>query len=200
MAADSPGNWDVAAATRTCSIQPWSGMAWRCHSRKYAGDDASGSLRATGRFNRGSDKHANHETWPALYTALAEHVALGERLRHTTPESLSLLAHQRLSRLQVQLEAVLVLCAPTGCSDMGIEGVEFSDLCHPTEYATCHQIAMYARSFAEAMLVPSCTLFPDGNLIIFPDLLRSSSTIVVEYAHDPDLFIDWRTVAAEARL
>jgi hypothetical protein len=56
VAAESPSSWDVPAAINTCPIQPWSGSVWRCHSSKYAGNDAAGSLRATGRFNRGADR------------------------------------------------------------------------------------------------------------------------------------------------
>jgi hypothetical protein len=118
VAAEPLSTWDVSAAIKNCPAQPWSGQVWRCHSRKYAGDDAGGSLKTTGRFNRGADKFATHETWSALYTSLALHVALGERLRHTTSSSLRTLANQRLSRLHVKLQAVLILCAGSGCAEL----------------------------------------------------------------------------------
>jgi RES domain-containing protein len=84
MAAETPAYWDVAAAVKACRIVQWSGDVWRCHSRKWAAESAVGSLIFTGRFNRGRDKFPDHETWQALYTSLAQHVALGERIRHTT--------------------------------------------------------------------------------------------------------------------
>ncbi len=194
MAAGSLSKWDASAAIRHCSIQPWTGVVWRCHTRKYAGDDATGSLGTTGRFNRGTDTFAAHESWPALYTSLAMHVALGERLRHTTRESLKTLANQRLSQLQVNLQAVLNLCAPGGCTDIDVAGVDVNSLCQPMDYEKTHQIAEIARVTVEALLVPSCTKFPEGNLIVFPDCLRSGSRLIVEETLDPDLFIDWDSV------
>lgn len=197
MGADSTAAWDASAAIRDCRIQPWSGLVWRCHTRRYNGDDAAGSLRTTGRYNRGSDIYATHETWPALYTSLAEHVALGERMRHTTAKSLNKLGIQRLTCLRVDLREVLVLCAPTGCGEIGIDGMEFDDFCSPAEYGKCHQIAELARTFAEALLVPSCTRFPEGNLIIFPDRLHGSSSLTIETSIDPDLYVDWEDVTAK---
>ena len=194
MAADSPSPWDVAAAIEDCPIRPWTGEVWRCHSRKYDGDDAAGSLRTTGRFHRGVDKFDTHETWPALYTGLAVHIALGERLRHTTPDSLAQLGNQRLSRLRVSLHAVLILCAATGCADIGVAGLDRNSLCHPVDYDKSHHIARIARDFAEALLVPSCTRFREGNLIIFTDRLHPESTIDVVGTQDPDLFVDWRNL------
>lgn len=79
MAAGLPSTWDAAAAMRDCPVRPWAGEVWRCHRRKYPGNDAGGSARTTGRFNRGTDKYDAHETWPDLYTGLAPQVALGER-------------------------------------------------------------------------------------------------------------------------
>jgi hypothetical protein len=89
---DGPPHWEAAVDARP--VRPWSGIVWRCHSRRYPGDDAGGSLRTTGRFHRGSDTFTSSETWPALYTGLAPHVALGERLRHTTSQALAQLADQ----------------------------------------------------------------------------------------------------------
>jgi hypothetical protein len=194
VAAGGPLPWNATAAILDCPVQPWSGMVWRCHARKYAGDDAGGSLRTTGRFNRGSDRFGPDETWPALYTGLALHVALGERLRHTTPATLSALGNQRLSRLRVSLQTVLILCAPSGCVEVGIAGLDGDNLCQPANFETTHHIALLARDLAEALMIPSCTRFPEGNLIVFPDLLREGSTIAVEETQDPDLFIDWGNV------
>ena len=194
MAAGLPSTWDAAAAMRDCPVRPWSGEVWRCHSRRYDGNDAGGSLRTTGRFHRGVDKFPAHESWPALYTGLAMHVALGERLRHTTPDSLRQLGNQRLSRLRVKLQAVLILCAASGCAEIGVAGLDSTSLCHPVDYDKCHQIAQIARNIAEALLVPSCTRFPEGNLIIFSDRLRMESSVEVEDIQDPELFIDWENL------
>src|SRR5262245_49492795 len=122
MAAETPAFWDVSAAVKACRVVEWSGEVWRCHSRKWAADSAAGSLIFTGRFNRGRDKYPDHETWQALYTSLALHVALGERIRHTTPEFLFTLANQRISRLRVELSCVLIACAQSGCADLAVPG------------------------------------------------------------------------------
>jgi RES domain-containing protein len=193
LAADLPSTWD-AAAMQDCPVEPWSGDVWRCHRRKYAGDDASGSIRTTGRFNRGIDQYDADEAWPVMYTGLAPHVALGERLRHTTPDTLRQLSDQRLSRLRVKLYAVLNLCAASSCAEIGLVGLDWNGLCQPANYDRPHLIAQIARAFAEAILVPSCTRFAEGNLIIFPDRLPAGSTIQVIDTQDPDLFVDWNSV------
>ncbi|MCA9881057.1 MAG: RES family NAD+ phosphorylase, partial [Thermomicrobiales bacterium] len=167
------------------------GSAWRRHGRKYAGDDAAGSLLVTGRYHQGRYRFAPEETWPALYTALAIHVALGERIRHTTPESLQRMKTQRFSELEISLQRVLNLCGATGCASHGLRNTGAEDLCHSIDYTQCHQIAELARKSAEAILVPSCTGFPEGNLIIFPDQLDLGSTIRVAQTIDPNLSIDW---------
>lgn len=185
-------DWRAAAAMAECLALPWSGSAWRCHGRKYDGDDAAGSLLVTGRYHRGRDQFDQEETWPALYTALAIHVALGERIRHTTPESLQRMKTQRFSELEISLQRVLNLCAAPGCTAHGLRHTGADDLCHPIDYTRCHQIAEYARDVAEAIIVPSCTGFPEGNLIIYPDRLDPKSTIRVAQTIDPNLSIDWR--------
>lgn len=182
--------WSAAAAIAGCTISPWSGRAWRCHGRKYAGDDAGGSLKVTGRYHQGRDRFGN-DIWPALYTALAQHIALGERIRHTTAASLQHLSAQRFSELAISLNRVLNLCAATGCDAVALHGADIADLCHPTNYERCHQIAALARERAEAILIPSCTGFPEGNLIIFPDRLQPESAIQVTQTIDPNLYIDW---------
>jgi len=42
----------------------------------------------------------------------------------------------------------------------------------------------------EGMLVPSCTEFSGGNLVVFPDLLDTHSKIEVVRSEDPTLFIN----------
>ena len=191
MTIGGSAQWEASVAIAHCPVRPWTGIVWRYHARKYSGDDAAGSLKATGRFHRGSDKFPVSATWMALYTSLAPQVALGERLRHTQPSTLGKLAHQRQSRLRVELQAVLNLCNEPACTGLNVSGLSKADLCHARDYERCHQIAQAARQPAEAMLVPSCTNFPEGNLLLLPDRLLPGSGLTIEETVDPDLFIDW---------
>ena len=176
-------------AVRACAIVSWSGFAWRFHNQRYAADSHGGSLKVTGRYHRGRDRFPEADTWPALYLALNPHIALGERLRHTTPELLASLNGQRLTELQVALHRVLVGCLLPDCARSAIPGVTENDLCRPYDYAKPHELAAAARAIgAEGMLVPSCTGFTDGNLVVFPDHLDANSTIVVVHSEDPTLF------------
>jgi len=183
--------WDAAAAVAACPVLPWSGDVWRCHGRRYPGTSAAGSLHASGRFHRARDKFPASEAWPALYTSLALHVALGERIRHTTPAALGALATQRLTRLRLELQAVLVTCAPVGCAELAVPGLDLEEMCQPIEYGKTQAFASVARELVEALLVPSCTRFPEGNLVLFPDRLRPDSHVEVLESHDPNLFVDW---------
>lgn len=185
---------DLASDLRliaSCQLIPWEGFAWRCHARRYDGADHGGSLKATGRFHRASDKYHADEIWPALYTGLAEHVALGEGLRHL--KDLSGLARWRTSKLQIRLSAVVDGCSTQGCRATSITGAVVFDLCQAADYRLTHEVAQEARRIAEALLVPSCTRFPEGCLVVFPDRLRPESEIKVVETTDPDLHIDWST-------
>lgn len=186
-----PFGGDATAAIAACPTTTWTGSVWRCRARRYAGGDWGGSIKVTGRFNRGTDRFSQAETWPALYTGLAPHVALGERLRHTTPASLRALRDQRLSRLWVELQSVIVACAPNGCADLALPGLTVGDLCRPRDYGATHALAEATRAVAEALLIPRCTRFQEGNLIVFPDRLRPGSAVRVAESVDPDLFVDW---------
>jgi hypothetical protein len=181
-------SWNVRTAVAACPVAPWHGEAWRCHTRKWPGDNANGSLKVTGRFNRGRDRFPDDMIWPALYTGLAEHIALGETLRHTA--HLPDLAWKRISHLEIRLQAVLDGTCLVG---RGLPGTPtLDDLCHPAAYDLTHAIANAVRGRgAEALLIPTCTRFNGNNLIVFPDLLRPGSTITVLGTEDPDLYIDW---------
>jgi hypothetical protein len=74
---------------------------------------------------------------------------------------------------------------------LDVPGYAIDDCCQPTNYDATQAIAAAARSVAEALLAPSCTRFPEGNLIIFPDRLHPDSRIVVEETVASDLYIDW---------
>jgi RES domain-containing protein len=184
----------AAAAIGSCERTTWSGHVWRFHGQKYDGDSADGSLKVSGRFNRGVDKFSEEDTWPALYTCLAPHVAIGERVRHTTPQDLSKLATQSLSRLWVKLQHVIVLCSSGGCDQLAFSEYDLDgEFCHPVDYGATQELAevAYRTARAEAMMVPSCTGFRDGNLIIFPDRLMRGSHVVVKESVHPNLYIDW---------
>ena len=65
------------------------------------------------------------------------------------------------------------------------------DLCRPHDYGVAHQVAAAARTMGvEGLLVPSCTEFAGGNLVVFPDLLHTNSTIEIVRGEDPTLFIE----------
>jgi len=118
------------------------------------------------------------------------HIALGERLRHTTPEVLALLNGQRLSELRLVLHRVIVGCHLPDCTGAATPGVTLGHLCSPHDYAKPHQVAAAARTMGvEGMLVPSCPQFAGGNLVVFPDLLDTNSTIRVVRSEDPNLSI-----------
>jgi hypothetical protein len=181
-------SWNLRTAIDACPIGPWRGEAWRCHTRRWPGDNADGSLKTTGRYHRGQDRFAAADVWPALYTGLAPHIALGEMLRHT--RALPSLSSKRISRLDVNLSAVLD--GEGLIADVLHGAPNFDDLCRPMDYTLTHAIAQAARARdAEALLMPTCTRLNGNNLIVFPDRLLPDSFIVVLGTEDPDLFVDW---------
>lgn len=178
MPAVEESAWDAAAAVRSCRIIPWSGEVWRSHSARWPADSADGSLRVSGRFNWGLDLHDQHEVWPVLYTSLSQAIALGERIRHTSPDALPHLSGFHISRLDVGLSAVLVACGPNGCHDIDVPRLDMASLCG-SDYTRTQAFARQSREVAEGLLIPSCTVFPEGNLLIFPDRLQSGSYVRV---------------------
>ncbi len=75
-------------------------------------------------------------------------------------------------------------------------GMSSDDICGSKHYALTHAIAeTVRRRGAEGLLIPSCTKFRGGNLIIFPDLVRPESVIRVVDTEDPDLFVDWNNLS-----
>lgn len=81
--------WDVTAAISPCKILPWSDVVWRSHSARWPAENTDGSLRVSGRFNRGLAIHDRHDAWPVLSMSLSKAIALGVRVRHTSPGALS---------------------------------------------------------------------------------------------------------------
>jgi hypothetical protein len=76
-----------AASLERARIAPWQVTAWRFHHARFAADDSSGSLRVSGRYNRGLDLFQIDETWPALYLGLGRDVCIGEIVRHSRAET-----------------------------------------------------------------------------------------------------------------
>jgi hypothetical protein len=134
------------------------------HARRYTGESADGSLIVSGRYHRAPDKYPPSETWRALYTSLAPEIAIAEIVRHFTVDNLPhKVKDPRLSRLQVNLQAVVIACAPTGCRDLNVPGVSKEGFCDPKSYEVPQQFAQAAREFAEGLLVPSCTRLPPSG-------------------------------------
>jgi RES domain-containing protein len=178
---------DLSAAVGSSPVIPWSGRTWRFHSRRYEAISAAGSLKVTGRFHRGLDQFDERDCWPALYLALKPHIALGERLRHTSAQTLAQIKTQRLTELNITLEAVLDCCAGCGCTESAVSGIAIGELC-TADYVVTHALAAAARMRGvEAIMVPSCTGFRGGNLVLFPDPLRPQSTIDVVGLEQPIL-------------
>jgi RES domain-containing protein len=175
--------WDAAAAVANCEEFAWQGSAWRAHKRKYPATDPGGSLRVSGRYNRGADHFSEREVWPALYLSLAPEVCLGEVLRHISAELLPLLNDYRISQLRLQLAVVV------DCRDLRTVGLTLDGLCPDTDFSAAQQLAAVAIARgAEAILVPSATRLGD-NLIVFPCNLRPSSTITLVASRDTRLYV-----------
>jgi RES domain len=195
----SQPNWDPNAAVAQCPLVPWVGEVWRSHARRYAGDNPGGSLATTGRYHKGLDYFPEHEVWPALYTSLAVHIALGERIRHTPEVHLQRLRQLRISHLAVELQAVLNACESIDCLSPVIPGLTIENICKVSpakgrdalvsSYEQTHAFAQAARVLKiEGLLIPSCTKFRGGKLIVFSDLLRPGSRITVLSTEDPELY------------
>jgi RES domain-containing protein len=155
------------------------------HKRKYRATDAGGSLRVSGRYNRGRDLFPEEEVWPALYLALSAEVCIGEIVRHITPALLPLLNDYRLSELAVTLPAVIDCRAVTALDSIPAEIRRDS----PGDYDLSQSLAAAVRARgAVAIVVPSATRLGD-NLIIFPDRLRGEASLEVVSERDPVLYI-----------
>lgn len=179
-----PSGWNADTALAGCPLAAWNGPAWRMHRRRYLATDPGGSLRVSGRYNRGLDQFPSDQAWPALYLALGRDVCIGEVARHLTSASmLSQLNDYRISELAIALDTVL------DCRDLSGIGLTLAHLCHDTNYAFTQALAGAAlRLAAEGLLVPSCTRL-GNNLILFPTQLRPTSRIEVVSSVDPRLHI-----------
>ena len=168
-----PG-WNASRVVAACPIIPWNGQVSRFHSRRYGATDPGGSLVYPGRY---------HDGWPALYTCLRPEAAVGEFLRHSSAGALRRLAIMRLSKLSVEVEAIL------DCRDAAAMDLSPDDLLHDTDYRLTQQIGAASIALGvEGILVPSATLLGD-NIVFWVSQLRSRSRIVVISSEDPRLYV-----------
>lgn len=182
MTDESP--WKANRAIDACTHGPWAGTVWRIHDRKYSPVDPAGSLKVSGRFNRGLDRFPVEQTWSVLYLAIERDVALGELIRHLSPDLLSRLKSKRLTELHLDL-AQVVDCRDLVRLDLPPDGLfDDRDFRIPQEPAK----AALDKGF-EAMFVPSATLLGD-NLIVFDRNLQKSSRIEVVTSIDPRLLAE----------
>lgn len=176
------GGWDPVAAIEQCPTVQFAASVWRAHRQARAALDYDGYRYASGRFHCGLDLFKADEAWPALYTSLGPHVAIGEFTRHV--EKLSDLRDVRLTRIRVALTAVL------DCRDLEVIGVAHDALLEDTDYTIGQRLArVVIDRRQEGMLIPSATGYPEGNLIIFPLELRPVSEMVEEEHIDPHLYV-----------
>jgi hypothetical protein len=173
--------WDAPRAIATLPIEPFEGVVWRGHRRRYEALSHGGSLVLSGRYHQAVDLFPADQTWPAFYTALGLHVALGEVVRNIEQRDLE---GFRFTEIRVALQAVL------DCRDLSALGLTSADLLDDTDYAVPRALsaAAIARN-VEAIIVPSASLLGD-NLIVFSDRLWSGSTMTVEHSIDPRLIKD----------
>jgi hypothetical protein len=109
--------------------------------------------------------------------------AVGEFLRHSSAAALRRLAIMRLTRLSVEVGALI------DCRDPVTMGLTLDDLIHDTDYRLTQQIGAASMALGvEGLLVPSATLLGD-NLVVWSSQLRSTSRIVVVSSEDPRLYV-----------
>jgi hypothetical protein len=132
-----------------------------------------------------------------LYLALRTHIALGEVTRHITPDHVSRLQDQyRLTEFWVEVQNVLDCCADEDRRESGILGLSTDEVCRinalqlgvPT--LTQQLAAVAYEQGLEGLLVPSCTRFSGGNLVIFPTNLQPGSRVRIVRAEDPVLYVE----------
>jgi RES domain-containing protein len=171
-------DWNPRRALAVCPEAPLKGAVWRGHRRRYSAIGHQGSLVLSGRYHQATDLFPTDRTWPALYTAMGLHVALGEIYRGVTREKIG---EYRFTEIWVQLDAVL------DCRDLTVLGLAETDLLDDVDVETPRALAAAALDRGvEGILVPSATRLGD-NLIIFPELVRGGSVIVEVQSIDPAL-------------
>ena len=180
LVTDDSDDWIRNLAVEILSrakILPLTLPIWRCHRARYPADSASGSLRISGRFHKAIDANPEGKTWPALYSSCSAAIALGEVIRNIESDFSNRLADLRMTKMEAALSRVLIAHEQSNHHPQFLLGLDFDQVCSTYDYRITQEFARLAREVAEAILVPSCTRFPEGNLVIFPDRLESTSTI-----------------------
>ena len=166
--------WSASRAVAACPVIPWVGQVYRFHSRRYDATDPGGSLLYSGRY---------HDGWSALYTCVRAEAAVGEFLRHSSPGALGRLIIMRLTRLSVDVGAIL------DCRDTVAMGLTLDDIVHDTDYVLTQQIGAASLALGvEGILVPSATLLGE-NLVLWVSQFRPTSRIEVLSSEDPRFFV-----------
>jgi RES domain-containing protein len=159
------------------------GPVWRLHACRYEATDAGGSLKTSGRYNRGLDLFPEAQCWLALYLGLNPEICLGEIVRHLWQGGLEMLKDRCLSELVVEASALL------DCRRVDRLGLAYADLCEDLDYRIPQSVAAAAiHRGAEGLLVPSATALGD-NLVLFPTHSRPSSKLAVVGVREPRLYI-----------
>jgi RES domain-containing protein len=131
----------------------------------------------------GRDDAANNENMAVLYLSLDAETAIGELIRHLTPELIPRLNGYQLSEVTAELAEVI------DCRDPACAGLNVAALCDDFILDAPRALAHAAwRAGAEGLIVPSATRLGD-NLILFPGNLSTASGITVISHRDPRLFV-----------
>lgn len=176
---------------RTCQSSEWRGDAWRHHAASRTATESAGSIKFSGRYNRGHDQFAPEECWEALYLSLGRDIALGELIRHLGEDrapTFVRLKNRRLSKLYLELANVV------DCRSASSLGIQEDDLLGDSDaaYSIGQAIGGSAALLGyEAILVPSATRL-GHNIIVFPMNVRHSSLVTVIESIDPALFVESR--------
>ena len=173
----------LVAAVQELPADPLQGLAFRLILARYAATALSsiGSLRAGGRYNMRGE-------FEALYLASSPVTALREveALVATTEGLRGVKGPPRiLLSIDYELEAVVDLTQPTAQQLLGSSLAELSapwrtlnaaGTIAPTQLlgSVVHELAVI-----EALRVPSARDPSTDNVVIFPDRLRSTSTVRV---------------------
>jgi RES domain len=189
----TPHGWDPGLAISAKSPNRWHGAVWRSHgidlaaSRRtgthifYDPTGDGGSRKKSGRYHRAPDLFSGARVWPALYTSLTDGGCIAEAVRHAG--SLASLDILRITRLQVDLSAVLDL------TDPGSYGLTLTDVIDDHDYETTQELGLAALlRGVEAILVPPASKV-GTNLVILTENLHPSSTIAALNSIDPRLYV-----------
>lgn len=132
----------------------------------------------SGRFHLAANESSGEDPWPALYLALDLAVSIGEVQRNLSTGDWDSI---QLTEIAVDLEAVV------DCRDLVGIGIDPELLFDDWDFSAGQAVARAVRDAgAEGMLVPSATRLGD-NLILFPNRLRTGSTLTVVRTVEPDL-------------